>query len=347
MHGHEQSQQQTVGRRPNTSLVWWVVVWIPAAMVVGALVVLALWLPRLPDEIAIHWGANGEPDGFAPAWANVLLTAVLGFGLVALLGGLTIGAARHSRAAAARYGGDPTGFTANARLTAAASPAVTAMLMLDMLWLTGGQLDGAEPDDISVPIVLLVGFAVAALVGFVAWRALPASTAHAAPVEPEAAIDIAPGETASWTTTVTSPWPVIAVASAGLVASFVPVALDPSLWPTSALLIAVFAVVLSMLAVRVSVDARGVRVHTLIGIRLTHVPIDQIVSAAAVEVSAFGDFGGWGYRLGVDGRRGVIVRSGAALQLERRSSGPVVITVDDARTGAALVNGLVAASARA
>ncbi|RZI85543.1 MAG: DUF1648 domain-containing protein, partial [Microbacterium sp.] len=37
---------------------------LPAVVVVAGLVALLLAAPALPDPVAVHWGADGRPDGF-------------------------------------------------------------------------------------------------------------------------------------------------------------------------------------------------------------------------------------------------------------------------------------------
>lgn len=60
-----------------------------------------------------------------------------------------------------------------------------------------------------------------------------------------------------------------------------------------------------------------------------------------MTVNPMGDFGGWGLRLSVDGRVGVVLRTGEALQITRRKGRPFVVTVDDAETAAAVLSAQV------
>lgn len=51
-------------------------------MVPGVLIALALFLsvwsyPHLPDTLTIHWGAKGEPNGFAPKSSALLIAPIL------------------------------------------------------------------------------------------------------------------------------------------------------------------------------------------------------------------------------------------------------------------------------
>jgi hypothetical protein len=103
----------------------------------------------------------------------------------------------------------------------------------------------------------------------------------------------------------------------------------------------VLLVVLSNFAWTVRVDDRGLRIRSVLGIPVVHVPLDQVTSADVTDVQAFSQYGGWGIRLALNGRIGVIVRSGEALEVHRRKGLDVVVTVDDAGSAAALLNGLV------
>ena len=68
-----ESSQPTwpVGR----GLLMTVTLWVPLGILLAGLIVLLAWLPRLPAEVAIHWGPDGNADGFAAPW--VLIAAYL------------------------------------------------------------------------------------------------------------------------------------------------------------------------------------------------------------------------------------------------------------------------------
>jgi hypothetical protein len=74
------------------------------------------------------------------------------------------------------------------------------------------------------------------------------------------------------------------------------------------------------------------------------IPLDEVLGAEQVTVSPFHEFGGWGYRVGRGGRVGVVLRAGVGLQVARTGGRSFVVTVDDAATGAALLNTLAARS---
>ena len=62
-------------------------------------------------------------------------------------------------------------------------------------------------------------------------------------------------------------------------------------------------------------------------------------------MSAFSEFGGWGYRVR-PGASGVVLHSGAALSVRLRGGREFVVTVADPETAAALLNGLIARAQR-
>ena len=76
------------------------------------------------------------------------------------------------------------------------------------------------------------------------------------------------------------------------------------------------------------------------------VPLADVASVSVVQIIPMAEFGGWGIRMGIDGRFGIVLHTGPAIQVVRRSGKTFVVTVDDADTGAALLTAL-ASRARA
>jgi hypothetical protein len=70
------------------------------------------------------------------------------------------------------------------------------------------------------------------------------------------------------------------------------------------------------------------------------IPLSDVKYAGVTTVDPFWQFGGWGYRLGTDGRVGFIVRKGEALEVTRGDGATWVITIDDAGEAAGLLNSL-------
>ncbi|GAA1961393.1 DUF1648 domain-containing protein [Agromyces allii] len=325
--------------RRERRLVWAVVVWIPFAIVAVTTLVQLLWIPRMPDEIAVHFDATGQPDRWTTPGRAVLGSAVISLSLVLALAIATFGGARAMRQGEGR----PVRYLARVRPTAVFAPATTVAVSGIMLALYGLQLEGVEAPAWSVPVAIIGGLLLGALVGWIAWRVLPApdrSASDAPAATP--ALDLAPGERAVWTETSSSPWLVAFLIGLALAVTAVPLVLAPEAWWLWVLLF-VFVLLLATTAwIRVTVDRNGLVVRTLLGFPLSHVPLDRVISAADVDVLP-AEFGGWGFRFDMHGRRGIIIRSGEAIEVERTGAAPLVVTVADARTGAALLNALAAA----
>jgi hypothetical protein len=113
---------------------------------------------------------------------------------------------------------------------------------------------------------------------------------------------------------------------------------QPWLWLIAVAILALLALTWSA---RVVVDADGLRVASL-GLTWSRVPVERVASAEAGAVSPLREFGGWGWRMGRDGRRGYVTRAGEALVVHRIGEPDVVVTVDGAAGAAAALNTLVA-----
>jgi hypothetical protein len=105
------------------------------------------------------------------------------------------------------------------------------------------------------------------------------------------------------------------------------------------------ALAATTLAFHVRVDDSGLHVESVLGIPRFHVPLGDIESAARVDVNPMGEFGGWGLRQSTGRRFGVVLRAGEAIEVLRRGGKRFVVTVDDAATGAALLEALVSRAA--
>jgi hypothetical protein len=308
-----------------------VAVWVPAVVAALAVVLMLLWLPRLPAPVATHWSGSGGPDGFGSPWLNIgmlvvisaVFTTVMAF---AVLRALARGAA-----------------PAVIRLNAVFSPVFTVFLSVVTAGTLGIQVDLADAHDtVGAGWVLVAGVVAAVLTGVICWLILPSRGSDAAPPTPEPATRLASGENASWTRRISTPRWFIAVPIGVGVIAVIPVLIEPALWWASAIILLVVALLGMTMTARVTVDARGLTVRSPLGIRMLHVRLADVASAAVVDVDALAEFGGWGIRIDARGRRGVVLASGQAIQVERRAGAPLVVTVDDAHTGAALLNGLAA-----
>ncbi|GAA1524495.1 putative membrane protein [Agromyces terreus] len=345
-------------RARDRRLVLAVTVWVPLTIIAVGAGILMTWLPRTPDPMVTHWGADGEPNGWMSPAGNLIAYLVISLGVLVVMAGaawLSTRVAAKAQAELPDSGRPDAGQTdteqanpwRSARSAALFAPAVTTAVTIVFVALTGVQLDGSEPADWVVPVIVAVGLGLGALVGVVTSFVLPApepgehtsaeTIAHAL----RAAVRLAPGERAVWTAVARAPWPVTALLVLALLLTLVPVALDPSLWAFSLVFLVVVAVLATTTAARITVDTTGLRVRTLLGLPIGRVRLDQVVVARAVDVRP-SEFGGWGFRFDARGRRGIILRGGSAIEIERIGAQPFVVTVPDAENGAALLNGLVA-----
>lgn len=314
---------------------------LPAVMTVAGLVVHLIALPTLPDPVAVHWGLSGEPNGFAPAWVTVFLTALVGLGIPGLIALSVLPSMRR---------GD-CGFAY--RLLGAVALAFAVLMTVLGTWtlvLQAGVADAAESGPVLVP--LAASFVAAALAGAAGWALQPHEPWRPAATLPVETVALAPGERAVWLQRVSIARSgavvlisvlvlMIALTVVTVVVSAEPVAK----WVMIGATLLVAALVVTTTAFHVRVDDAGLTINSVAGWPRVHVPLSDVESAAVVSVNPMGQFGGWGMRWGPAGF-GVVLRSGEGIEVRRRSGKTLTVTVDDAATGAALLDALVARTGR-
>lgn len=328
-------------RRARTAFLW-VGVIVPLALIVLAAIVVLSWLPDLPDPAAVHWGPDGV-DGFGPRWTPLVLLLGLGGGTVLLFALIAFLAHRGSSRNRAGSPMQPR-WSATARLLGAASLGVAGVLSLVAVVTTSvqrGLQDAADAPDIAawIPafLVVLLGL------GILGWFLQPAvafvTEGSGAPVAPLALAD---HERAVWMRSVT-------VATGGQVvlgiSAFIVIAMSVLLlaqgiaagWIVAAVALMLVALIATGLAFRVRASATGLRVRSVAGWPRLEIPAADIAAVRAVHVNPFAEFGGWGYRIGTDGRRGFVLREGDALEVTRTDGRVFVVTVDDAATAASVL----------
>jgi hypothetical protein len=300
----------------------------PLIALAPAIVVLATAGDGLPDPIASHFAFSGSADGYAGRGTVLALTAALAVGLALLFGLL----ARQSGAGPA-----PGTRWDNGRVLVAASWATAGFLGAVLLGSVVANLGLTDPAAAVLPWWTFPAGLVAAAVAGVVGRLVTPSTPGTGE-EPEAvpAVPLGPTEQVSWSRTVGSPW----FPAVGAVLVAAGCALGATVHPVAGIItgVAGIAVALSSQA-RVTVDRRGLTITPgLLGWPRLRVPADDIASVTVADITPV-QFGGWGYRI-VPGGRSVIIRSGAALVVTRRSGQQVTVTVDDPRTAAGVLAGV-------
>jgi hypothetical protein len=310
---------------------WWLVAVAVTAFVLAALPLLANWT-QLPDPLAVHWHVGFEPDGKMTKRLTLLFTAALiGSGLgVALIGAR--GAYVRGRAMRLVI------VTLIGGLAAMTSATIVAHSLRKAVW------TDAEPLSVG-SLLLLIGVPLAAaalayVVGMRAWSDARAPQPVAAP-----ALALAAGARPFFSSGASNGW--LLLAGAALLTEAIVLFAG---WPwsrLSPLTLGIHALAFVLLehfsTIRVTIDGRGLAVrYGHLGLWTRRLSLDRIAAAQAVNVDAL-EQGGWGYRGGLRlfGKAAIVVRSGDALRLELRDGKQLFVTVDDAVTGARLLNALL------
>jgi hypothetical protein len=304
---------------------------VPMIITAIALIVGFTLASQLPSSIVVHWNLAGRPNGYGSPYSLPITVAAVCVPLVVIFGGAVVLISHRGP------------LTPLAKLLAASSSWVTLVVSVLLV----GEL--VHPDVGSNPGPLLVlAFVGATAISAVLWFVLPPGVrgvgGKARPAS--APVTLADGERASWIRTTSASrgfiWTVVGVCVLlGAAMLLVVVSTAGQYWALSFVPLLVLLLLLFNFAWTVRVDARGVLVRSVLGIPVVRIPLDQVTSADVIDVKALAEYGGWGIRWALNGRLGVIVRSGEALQVHRLNGLDLVVTIDDASTAAALLNGLV------
>ncbi|MEU6761018.1 DUF1648 domain-containing protein [Streptomyces sp. NPDC046853] len=290
---------------------------------------------QLPDRLARHFGADGEADGFVGHGGFLAMLV----GMFVVLGAISAFLAVRSDFATYRRG--LRGLLAIVYATSA----FLAWPMGASLLANRGTADGAAAQfplwhlAVAVAVAALAAGAGAALAGLVP---LPDARPPLGADEQAGAgrIDLGRDEVAGWVRQTGSrllSGTGIALAVAGVATLWLP---DGG-WVTPLSLFVPGILVAALARACVTVDRRGLTVSSgLVPWPRIRLPLDRIERADTRRISAFADYGGWGYRI-VPGRSGVIMRSGEALVVRRANGNDFAVTVEDSATAAALLNTLV------
>ncbi|GAA3178023.1 MULTISPECIES: DUF1648 domain-containing protein [Streptomyces] len=279
---------------------------------------------RLPDPLAIHFGADGAADGFA---------SVRGFLLGAVLALLVLGVGCAVLTRVRRLTPAAPWVLALGWALAAFLAVPACMTLLDNA--AAGQARAVRAPLWEVLVVMAAGL-LAGAVGLWLGGPLP----RPRPTGPQGAprLPLAAGERAGWSRTTGSPL----LAVLGLVTCCAGLYLGFVAGPFAGVALGAAGVAAGALAsVRVTVDRRGLALApALLPYAFRRIPLDRVTEATCRNVDPFADFGGWGYRVRAH-RSGLVLRSGEGIVLQLRSGREFVVTVDDAATAAALLNALL------
>lgn len=298
------------------------------AVVSGVLVgVAAAFRHAVPDPMATHWGLTGDPDGSMPFAGFVLVNLALWL----VIAGWTFALAvrrglrwrrRRASAGAVLAGGavfvvgmESLGISANLGVTDWRQAATVNWQLVPVFaacglagWL-GRRLAGRGPDEEPDPTAGGVTMRLTARA-----RTVWVSSVSSRVLTAVAAVALVVGETAAATGVLRG--------SAVIVFAVVGVAC------------------VALRSMRVQVTEDGVLIaFGPLRRPVRRIPLERITGARSESRSAW-ESGGWGYRVR-PGVTAVMLRGGDCLVLRLNSGRDFVISVDDAESGAKLVNALL------
>lgn len=326
METHPDSAELSAGARRRAA--WAVFAW-PLIVTGAALVWTFSFLDDLPETVVTHWGTGGVADGFtsraaAPWYA--LIGLVMGWGIGALV--LALSRQDHIQR---RMG---VGI-------AAGTAALVSATMASTLWLQRGA--DATVEIAAVDVAITASLVLALLVGVVAGRTVAgaeeAVATGAVPADvPRAALDgTRPTRWSATARPARGVWVLLGL----LPPFFVGLAWVTGMWLFPLVTgVLVLAAVVCFSSFRVAVGPDGLVIGGALGVPTWRIPLPDVAYARVTAVDPLWQFGGWGYRLGADGRTGFVVRKGEAVEVTRGDGARWVVTVDGAEEAAALLNSL-------
>ncbi len=306
---------------------------IAPLVIAGVGIALMLdWVPQASRPVVVHWGVSGVSHG--PAVTYPAAVAILVVALVVLLSAVLAGTVRAGRPSVQQ------------KAIAVVPVWLSVFLSGSAAWLLYAQLDSRTLVSPAPMLLIAAGAGVVLAVG--AWFLLPAASPltgerdhTSVPARP-----VATGEKIAWFgQAAAAPALVVALVALAVIMLAAGIVVTLIYSPAGLLLVLVALIVAfatSTLDWHVSIDERGLVARSLLGFPRFRVPLDEVSSASVVELNPLVDFGGWGIRFGLGKRTGIVMGSGEALELFRRPSGSLVITLHDARGAAEVLAGLVA-----
>lgn len=308
---------------------------LPAVVTTAGVVVQLAALPQAPARIPMYWDGSGAPTGWGPAWLPLVLTVVLGLGLPAVFG--------LSSLPGLRRGDRGPGF----RLFGAQGLGISVLLTIVTTSLLLRSVGTTSAEDSRGWLPVVAGLAAGVAAALVGWFLQPRGSRLAA-TRAVSPLELAPSERAAWMHTASLPVPAVAVITAA--ATIVAVRAGFG-WVVgdrhgiAAILTAVALLLLALLATtvvfRVRVDARGLSVQSMVGVPRFRVAPQDVASVAVVDARSLGVAGSWGIRV-LPNRVTIVMRSTTGIRVTRRDGRILFVTVDDAATGAALLEALAA-----
>ena len=301
---------------------------LPLVLVATTAATVVVLSPDLPGPVATHFGLSGAADGFMSVPALLFFTVGIQVALGGLLGALATSASRAVPAARAIMG-LPAGLVAF----------IGALVVVTLLPQRGlEQASSATIGGGALPLALGIALAAGRRGSSRAPPPPPpgSATGHAPASAPRTDLG---GGAGVWRGSTRTGRAVPALISVVVLLAVVlswaagPVIVLPfMLLPLGALL--------ASLRFSVAIGPAGVGLRGVLGWPRTLVAIDTITHADVEQVTPMA-YGGWGWRVRLDGRTAIVTSAGPGLVIHRADAPAIVVTIDDADRAAGVVNQLV------
>lgn len=319
---------------------------IPAFQGILSLIIFAVltieWLPKLSEKIATHWGIDGAPNDFQSPWFVFILVALMvliftGIGLFVSIGGIKRDV-----------------FFKPHIWTNAVIIGLNSWLAISLLGSLYIQID-RDPKGVWVTELLpwfgygiLAGVLLALIYGFATQKFADeyTRTPSKSPILPIA--DTAKG---IWIGRIAAPAFFKWLLTLTVLALFVfALFMLWEVWLSVILLLTALIVGAAALTLswNVVVSEKGFSAMSALGVWRVSIPLEKIENASVTMVEPLTDFGGYGLRLNPSlSLFGIVLQKGDALIIQRKDKKRgFVVTVDDAETGAGLLNAYLSRTAK-
>lgn len=340
------SQQEDLARAKRVARIVGLI--LPLVLLTAALVLVLVWMPRMPTPAATHWSGSGGPDGFGSPWSFVWMLVLVGHGIVLMMWVFIAFASRMPAPSPKRVMPVWSGYQ---RFLAAFSLGYAVFMTVTMLALVTSQLDLSDARDAGgVGVPMLFAFGSWAAVTVIAWFVQPKVEVRTPSESLAAALPLAESERAVWFGQVrpskTFVWLIgvslLSMVGAFVIVLFAPVdAGDEAARNTAAMAVGALTIIILVLCImtawfKVRIDAAGLEAKSVLGWPVFRLPASDVQRVEAAQVNPLGEFGGWGLRW-APGRFGIVMRGGEALVATRRDGRVFAITVDNAGEAASVL----------
>jgi len=301
---------------------------VALAITIGvAIVVPAAWswalVDRLPHEVARHWGTGGSVTG---TWSLAAQTIALGGTTLVVAGAMAVIAVVARMPLSMR------------RMLAGSAAWLAVLLAAAQLDALRGHLDLADPFSAPAPSMGLgLGALIGVVAGVIVARFGRESADGVVATEPPS-VDLPRLDGRTPLREITAPSSTtMTVATVAVGVSFAVLAVPAGWW-----LLVVGLVIMGVMHIHtrfvVTIDEHGLTVANS-WFTILHVPVEEVAGGdVADEVDPFWEFGGWGLRVDVHGRTGIVTRKGSALRVSRADGSEIIITIEQAQHAAATLN---------